>query len=136
VRYNHPYAATAFRAVAKVFGEAVRVEPMLPAGELKPAAPDPNRAQVTTRGVIALSPTVSDFEGVRQGRSIDTSARVAERRASVWFDLSDYAAIGYALKPGDRVVLVTRPGAPAYVVARDPVSSDRGDIHVHLVEKR
>lgn len=135
MRFNHHLAATAFRAVARTFGERIRVVPLL-SSEYAAGVADPDRAQVNTRATVALTPKVDGFDGVRQGRNIDTSTRFAERNASIWFPPAVYAAIGYGLRTGDRIVLVERAGSPAYSVARDPVSSDRGDVMVYLVEER
>lgn len=135
MRLNHHLAATAFRAVARTFSERVRVVPLL-SSEYAEGVADPDRAPVNTRATVALSPRVDDFDGVRQGRNLDTNTRFAERNASIWFPPAVYAGIGYRLRTGDRVVLVERAGQPAYSVARDPVSSDRGDVSVYLVEER
>ena len=135
MRFNHHLAATAFRAVARTFSERIRVVPLI-SSEYADGVTDPDRAAVDTRAVVALSPKVDDFDGVRQGRNLDTNTRFSERNASIWFPTSVYAAIGYRLRPGDRIVLVERADQPAYSVARDPVSSDRGDVAVTLVEER
>lgn len=135
MRFNHPAAATAFRAVARAFSERVRIVPLL-SSEYAEGLADPDRAVVNTRATVALSPRVDDFDGVRQGRNLDTNTRFAERNASIWFPPAVYAAIGYRLRTGDRIVLVERAGNPAYSVARDPVSSERGDVTVYLVEER
>lgn len=133
MRFNHAAAATAFRAVARAFGEAVRIEPIV-SSEYADPIPDAERAPVDARATVSLSPTVKTFDGQRQGTKINTMTRFAERTASIWFPPADYAAIGYALRAGDKVILVERAGAPAYSVARDPVSTDRGDVYVYLVE--
>lgn len=134
MRFNHAAAATAFRAVARAFSEAVRVEPLV-SSEYAEAQPDPEREAVETRATVALSPSVDNFGGVRQGTQIQTSTRFQGCDASVWFPPSVYAGIGYALRTGDRVVLVERDGAPSYLVEREPVASDRGDVYVYLVRE-
>lgn len=135
MRFNHNIAAAAFRAVARTFSERIRVVPLI-SSEYAAGIADPDRETVDTRATVALSPKVDDFDGVRQGRNLDTNTRFAERNASIWFPPTVYAAIGYRLRTGDRIVLVERAGSPTYSVARDPVSSDRGDVTIRLVEER
>lgn len=135
MRFNHRTAAAAFRAVAGAFSEPIRIEPKA-ASEYSMAADDPARAPVDTRATVALSPAIESFNEQRQGGKASTSARFAVREARMWFPPDTYAAIGYPLRPGDRIVFTDRPDEPAYSVARDPVSSDRGDVTVYLVEGR
>jgi hypothetical protein len=133
VRLGSKEAATAFEAVARAFGEKVRVEPML-SSEYSVGAPDPDRAQKEVRAIVSLSPSTEGFSGARQGsRSISTMTRLASRVARIWLKPEDYAAIGYELRAGDRIVFIERPAEPPHSVAREPVASERGDVVVHLV---
>jgi len=132
VRYNHSLAATAFAAVAGTFSEPIRIEPLLP-NEYGEATPDGQRAVVTTRAVVALTPAVDGIEGRRRGSDMQGTTTLALRKAMIWFPPAVYAGLGYGLRPGDRIVLTDRPGQPRYLVEREPVSSDRGDIAVYLV---
>lgn len=135
MRFNHPAAAAAFRAVARTFGEAIRVIP-LQASEYTEAMPDASRAPVDTRAVVALSPMTEPFDGARSGPGkVNTMMRLAVRRASVWFPADVYGSIGYALRIGDKIVMTDRPGRPTYTVSREPISSDRGDVAINLVQE-
>lgn len=132
MRAGSSIAAAAFRAVANAFGEAIRIVPMI-SDEYTENSPDPERAPVDTRATVSLSPSVDNIDGARQGRKIGSTTRFAGRDASIWFPPDVYAGIGYCLRPGDLIILVERAGEPHYSVAREPVSSDRGDVAVHLV---
>lgn len=134
MRFNSRIAATAFRAVARAFGEPVRIIPIV-ADEYRDAMLDPERPAVTTRATVSLTPVVEDFDGARQGAGVATNTRFAMREASIWFPPHVYAAIGYGLRYGDRVTFPERPGEPPYSVAREPVFSDRGDVFVELVQE-
>jgi len=132
MRFNHPAAATAFRAVARIFGEVVRIEPLV-ASEYAVAVADNDRPAVAVRATVALSPTVDGLEGARRGGEFQGMTRLAQREARIWITPNDYAAIGYDLRVSDRVILVDRAGAPSYRISRRPEISDRGDVMVHLV---
>lgn len=135
MRFNHPAAATAFRAVARTFGEAVRIVP-LRESEYAEALPDPARAPVDARAVVSLTPAMKDFDGARTGSGkASTMTRLSVRRANLWFSAEAYAALGYPLRAGDRILLTERPGEPAFTVSRVPVASDRGDVSVNLVQE-
>lgn len=131
MRLGGTIAATAFEAVARTFGESVRIEPLV-SSEYAAAAADPDRAIATVRATVALSPATDGLEGRRRGSEMQGFTRLALRDARIWFSPADYAGIGYGLRSGDRVVLVERPGEPPYLVAREPVASDRGDVSVDL----
>lgn len=134
MRLGNRAAATAFEAVARTFGEAIRIEPMV-ASEYATAVPDPGRPVKEARATVTLTPSVDNFDGARQGTKLTTQTRFAQREARIWFAPDAYAAIGYVLRVGDRIVLIDRDGTPVYRVSRDPVSSDRGDVSVNLVEE-
>lgn len=134
MRFNHPAAAAAFKAVARTFGEGVRIVPLM-ASEYTVAEPDALRAPANTRATIALTPAVQPMDGARGGSQIGTSTRIAGQRATAWFPPDVYAGIGYELRHGDRIIFTERPGRPAYTVSREPVRSDRGDVTVYLVQE-
>lgn len=126
MRLNHPSAAIAFRAIARAFGETVRIEPMV-SSEYAEAVVDTSRPVTTVRAAVALSPSVSSLDGIRG------TSTLGLREARIWITPSDYVGIGYELRSGDRVILVERPSEPAYIVTRAPESSDRGDVTAYLV---
>lgn len=130
MRLGSGIAAAAFEAVASTFGESIRIEPLV-SSEYAGAIADPGRAIATARATVALSPAIDGLEG--RGAAMQGVTRLAQREARIWFSPADYAGIGYELRSGDRVVLVERPSEPSYLVARAPVSSDRGDIMAYLV---
>lgn len=132
MRLGSNIAAAAFEAVAGTFGETVRIEPMV-SSEYIEAAPDPDRATALSRSVVSFTPTTDGLDGRRSGSNMQGVTQVAHRAATLWITPADYAAIGYDLRSGDRVVLVERPGTPGYRVARAPVWSDRGDVTVYLI---
>lgn len=132
MRSRSSIAATAFAAVARTFGEPIRIEPLLQS-EYAEASPDPDRAVVTTSAVVALTPAVDGIEGRRRGGDLQGTTTLALRKAMIWFPPAVYEGLGYALRPGDRIVLSDRPGQPRYLVEREPASSDRDDVAVYLV---
>ena len=132
MRLNSIAARTAFRAVQREFGEVVRVVPLKESDYSEPS-PDPDRRQVDVFAVVSLTPTTENLDGSRKGTKINTTTRFTQRSAAIWLRPEVYAAIGYELREGDRVLLTQRPSEPHYKVSRAPESSDRGDIIVPLV---
>lgn len=132
MRFNSIAARTAFRAVQREFGETVRVEPRQEA-DYTDALPDPTRPARQLTAVVALTPTVEKFEGAREGSRINTGSRISVREATIWLTPDAYAAIGYKLVEGDRVLLTERPQEPPYKLSRAPETSDRGDVVITLV---
>lgn len=132
MRFNSFAARTAFRAVQREFGEVVRIEPRKEA-DYTDALPDPSRPARQLTAVVALTPTVDKFEGSREGSKINTGLRVSVREATIWLPPDTYAAIGYGLREGDRILLIERPQEPSYKISRAPETSDRGDVVITLV---
>lgn len=131
MRLNSSKAAMAFKAIARTFGEVVRIEPLIEAEYTEPKA-DPNRPVMEITAVVALTPVTDSFDGSRHGNKINTGSRLSQRSATIWITPSAYASLGYALLVGDAVKLIGRQCDEHYLVARDPVISDRGDISVYL----
>lgn len=111
--------ASADRVLARTFGETVRVTPRAAArGELGAPARDPDRPERDLRGVFTLRGAVARPGGQRQGTEMQTMSSVALAPATVWFAADQLAALTYVPRPGDRITLADRPGAPVYAVDR------------------
>lgn len=132
MRFNNPVARTAFAAVARTFGEAVRIEPRIE-GTYSDDSPDPNRPLKDLSAVVSLTPMTGSLDGSRQGSKINTTTRFTQRTATIWVTPDAYASIGYDIRVGDRVILKERRNEPPYRVGRDAEISDRGDISINLV---
>lgn len=132
MRFNSIAARTAFMAVRREFGEYVRVIPRLQT-DYSDAVIDPTRPVTDVFVVVALTPVTEPLDGSRRGTKINTSTRLSQREAAIWFDPAIYAALKYDLREGDQIILKERTNEPPYQVSRAPESSDRGDIVVLLV---
>ena len=132
MRFNNPLARTAFAAVARNFGEAVRIEPRIN-GTYSDDSPDPSRPLKDLRAVVSLTPMTGSLDGSRQGSKINTTTRFTQRTTTIWVTPDAYASIGYDIRVGDRVILKERRNEPPYRVGRDAEISDRGDISINLV---
>lgn len=132
MRLSSARARGALAAIARTFGERIRIEPRVP-GEFSEAAPDPNRPPADAIAVVTLTSTTAGFDGSRQGRSTETMTRYTKRRAQAWLTPDSYGGLSFAPRPGDYVTLLSRPDEPRFEIARDPQVSDRGDCSLHLV---
>ncbi|KAB2666799.1 hypothetical protein F9K91_02345 [Brucella tritici] len=132
MRPNSIAARTALRAVQRELGEFVRVVPRIQSDYSEPS-PDPDRRIVDVFVVVSLTPETAPFDGSRRGTKINTSTRLSQREAAIWFDPTIYEALKYELREGDQILLIERPNEPPYEVSRAPESSDRGDVIVSLV---
>ncbi|UVV66758.1 hypothetical protein [Brucella anthropi] len=132
MRLDSIAARTALRAVQRELGEFVRVTPRIHSDYSEPS-PDPDRLIVEVFVVVSLTPETAPLDGSRRGTKINTSTRLSQREAAIWFDPSTYEALKYELREGDQIHLIERPNEPPYEVSRAPESSDRGDVIVSLV---
>ncbi|MBK3745882.1 hypothetical protein G3A39_42795 [Paraburkholderia aspalathi] len=122
----------AFRAIARATGETVRIEPRI-SSEYADAEADPDRPIREVTATVAFTPVTDNLDGSRQGTKINTTARFSQRSASIWLTPNLYNGLGFEIVEGDAVVMVKRPKEPKYVVSRDPIFSDRGDVSILLV---
>jgi hypothetical protein len=98
------YERLASGAVDLVFGERVRIEPMIN-GDLKKGGPDPDRQPVEITAVIDINPELAT---VKEGNNRASSVPQAVNRVDVSFVSS---LLPYAPTAGDRVVALARSGA-------------------------
>lgn len=114
-------AATAVAADG-AFGERIALRPMVVDQHVGPTADGARPAQVVT-GRFGRTPEVDDLSGAASKRDAGLTT-VAGADAAVVLRSETAAALGYALRRGDKVALLDRTGEPSFTVARV------ADVHV------
>lgn len=114
--------------VDAVFGEGIRVEPQAGDGNYSAGADPARPVRENVRAIVGRAPIAKgvDYSGTtRNGPPVATSP------AEVWLDRAAYAALGYAITRGDRIVLTGEAGAPCFTVA-SALPGDNGDVRIIL----
>ena len=123
--------ATASAALVAGFGEAAIIIPRAPAQYVESAG-DADRDQHKVQGIFSAGPARVSFRGQSVGVEMVGATQVATAAAEFWMSAEQVAALPYAPKKGDLLVMVDQPGAPKYAVsARQP--TDQGDLTLHLL---
>jgi len=114
-------------AMDHVFGEAIRVLPQLAGGNYGAGAPDPARPPLDTRAIISRAPNTGklDFAGTSR-RGVELSLAPSE----CWMDRAAYAALGYAIRPGDIIELTEK--SCVRVTVSNVALGDHRDIVIHF----
>lgn len=118
-------------AVNKAFGEAIRIIPQT-RGQYGGPLADTARPPADVRAVFSTAPVAETMAGQRTGSELNGTTMFAHSSAEVWLDAETVAGLGYALRKGDAVQLLDRPGQPVYEISR-PAPTDRGDVALLLV---
>lgn len=111
----------------QVFGEAIQVLPQRVGGNYGAGAPDPARPPLDTRAIISRAPNTGrlDFAGTSR-RGVELYLAPSE----CWMDRAAYAALGYAIRPGDIIELTDKGGVR--VTVADVALGDHRDIVIHF----
>ncbi len=114
-------------AMDQVLGEAIRVLPQLVGGNYGAGAPDLARPPLDTRAIISRAPNTAklDFSGTSR-RGAELSLAPSE----CWMDRAAYAALGYAIRPGDIIELTEKGGVR--VTVSHVALGDHRDIVIHF----
>ena len=114
-------------AMDQVFGEAIRVLPQRVGGNYGVGAPDPARPPLDTRAIISRAPNTGKLDFARTSRAgVELSLAPSE----CWKDRAAYAALGYAIRPGD-IIALTEKGGVCVTVSNVAVGDHR-DIVIHF----
>lgn len=114
-------------AMDQVFGEAIRVLPQRVGGNYGVGAPDPARPPLDTRAIISRAPNTGKLDFARTSRAgVELSLAPSE----CWVDRAAYAALGYAIRPGDIIVLTDKGGV--CVTVSNVAPGDHRDIVIHF----
>ena len=109
-------AAHAGRVVDRLHGECVAVQPIIKS-DYTEAAPDPNRAPKTVRGVFSLEFATSDLRGQRLKGEFAGVGRAVVGATCLKITAEDYAAVGYEIKDGDHLTMTEQDDQPVYTVS-------------------
>jgi len=113
-------------------GEPIRIEPQLPRGEWRgEVGPDPARPVREIVGRFRRRPTTGELEGNREGSRFQSMTRIAGEAITMRISPAQAASLGYALGANDRIVLLARPGTPAFTIVRVG-ARDGGEVMIHL----
>lgn len=104
------------RAVARQYSEVVALQPTI-AADYTERAPDPSRPAAEIKGIFSLEFSTDDLRGQRLKGEFAGVGRAVLGAACLQVMASAYAALGYAIREDDRIVLTERDGGPAYAVA-------------------
>jgi len=113
-------------------GEPVRIEPrMTPPGPRSVSGPDPARPVREIVGRYRSKPITAELEGNREGSRFQSMTRIAGNAITMRISPPQAATLGYALAANDRIVLLARPGAPTFTIARVG-ARDGGELMLEL----
>ena len=118
--------------VTAVMSTRAELLPLLPARLALPS-PDPSRPAFMVDGVFTDQPDDEVLQGQRQGSGSEfkgTTALAAASR-SLWLSAAEAARPGYALRKGDAVRLLDKPGQPVFAIVRVDIT-DHGDVTLIL----
>ena len=122
------------RAVNAAFGEttAATIQPRTRSEYAE--GNDATRPARSIRGVFSEVTIETDPAGVRNGDGFDGVTKLSVVKAEFWMPAAEAAALPYAIKPGDRLTLNGRAGAPTYTVT-EPRPTQAGDINLLLARE-
>ncbi|MCJ2080745.1 hypothetical protein [Methylobacterium sp. J-090] len=123
--------AEAVPHIEAILGEPVRVEPRAAAGWRSGGGTDAERPVREIIGRYRSKPITSELEGNREGSRFQSMTRIAGNTQTMRISPAQAAALGYALTANDRVVLLTRPGTPAFTIVRVG-ARDGGELMLEL----
>lgn len=118
-------------ALDDAYGERVRIEPRGSAGWRTGGGIDTERPIREIVGRYRSKPMTSELEGNREGSRFQSMTRIAGNSQAMRVSPSQAAAIGYPLTANDRIVLISRPGAPAFTIVRVG-ARDGGELTIEL----
>lgn len=108
--------ALAGRAVNRLHGEIVAVQPVIHC-DYTGGKPDTDRPGKEIRAVFSLEFTAEDLRGQRLKGEFAGVGRFALGETGLHIMATEYAALGYEIRRGDRITMTARDGRPAYVVS-------------------
>lgn len=121
----------AARAVERTWREVARFEPQA-ISEYGGASADATRP---IRSAVPVIRSRQDqdgrLSGQRRGSGYQGSVVTASQTERLFLTRETYAALGYALKVNDHVVLTDRPGLPRWRIA-SVAEQDAEDVTLHL----
>lgn len=123
----------AARSVDGVWGEVVRITPLLATPYAIPSA-DPTRPAATVRVIVSMQNSDGNLEGNRRGTQMQGNSVIGLRPVRVFIRAGTYAAIGSTLIPGDMVELIDTDNGRAgerYTVTR-VATGDTGDVTLEV----
>ncbi len=123
-------ARAADAAQEVVFGEPILVLPRVK--ELHGTyGADVTRVSKTVTGVFIQAPESETLEGARRGGDPRGPTQFATAEARVWLSAAAVAALGWAPRKGDAVVLTDRAASNEWAVEK-AVPTDLGDVTLIL----
>lgn len=115
-------------AMEDEFGDTAVLSPIIKT-EYGEAPSDPARPSKPVKGIFSSGPVIGKLDGDSRGQAFNV--RRATEVASFWLSAAEVAAIGYDIKPEDRLT-VTGRSTVFRVVAVLPTS--QGDAELHLTQ--
>lgn len=98
-------SAAVSKLTVRQWGAVVRILPVVE-NQYTGSAADPERAEATIAAIVARQNLKADIQGARRGTQMQGSVQFAARTTRVFIKAADYAALGYTVRQGDRVILV------------------------------
>lgn len=115
----------------RIFGEPVRIEPMV-RGQYTGSVPDPAREPVVATGIVSERAEAATLDGDVPGNN-RFRGKIDQRPMRVSFDRSAFAGRSTWPRQGDRIVRLGLTGEPAYEAERDAYPNGPTRIDVDLV---
>lgn len=115
----------------QVFAEDALLAPRTSHQYVEPS-PDADRVQVAVRGIFSAAPADMGVKGHVEGRNMPGSTRFVSAQAEFWLSVAQVQCAGYRPARGDRLVLCSRAGSPAFAICAVQ-ETGAGDLTLVLV---
>jgi hypothetical protein len=118
-------------ALSSTFEEPALLHPRSSAQYAERAA-DPDRAEVTVRGIFSAGPVRDDLRGQARGGSMSGTTKLASTAAEFWIAKAQAEELTALPSKGDAITLTGRAGNPVYAISLVQ-HTDIGDLTLILV---
>ena len=125
--------ATLSAALSSTFAEPALLHPRASAQYAERAA-DPDRAEVTVRGIFSAGPVKDDLRGQARGGSMSGTTKLASTAAEFWIAKAQAEELTALPAKGDAIILTGRAGRPVYAISAVH-HAGMGDLNLILVRE-
>lgn len=120
-------------AVEVSFGSGATIQPRAGMNQYGGAVSDPARPARVVSGVFSSASASAGVEGSGSGDGLRGGTKIAGVTPVFWLSPATVAALGFAVRAGDALVLAGPPARTFRISRTDP--TDTGDLELLLTEE-